>query len=331
MIETGLTAGEAARRLGVAVTTLRSWHHRYGLGPTQHEAGHHRRYSADDLARLELMRTLTSQGVPAARAARLARAGAPAPGSGRATAARALPDHPGHGPADEPEAVSSAAVRGLVYAAERLDIGSVRRVVSKAVADLGAAAAWDGLIRPALGRIEAKQAGPHGSAGGLVAVEHLLSRGISEVLGAVPRPATPPQALLTCAAEEQHSLPLEALAAALAQREINAWLLGARLPAPALAAAARRTGPGLVVVWSHARRTADPAPLVALIASRPRPAVVAAAGPGWSQPLPAGVTSLASLPEAVAAAVAVASAAPPAEPGASHAAGLTYGGGHDAT
>ena len=29
----GLTAGEVARRLGVAVTTIRTWDRRYGLGP----------------------------------------------------------------------------------------------------------------------------------------------------------------------------------------------------------------------------------------------------------------------------------------------------------
>jgi DNA-binding transcriptional MerR regulator len=58
-----LTAGAAARRLGVAVTTLRSWHQRYGLGPSGHEHGHHRRYSADDMARLVLMQELVSAGV----------------------------------------------------------------------------------------------------------------------------------------------------------------------------------------------------------------------------------------------------------------------------
>ena len=34
-----LTAGAVARRLGVAVTTLRTWHQRYGLGPSHHVPG----------------------------------------------------------------------------------------------------------------------------------------------------------------------------------------------------------------------------------------------------------------------------------------------------
>ena len=43
-----------------------------------------------------------------------------------------------------------------------------------------------------------------------------------------------PRTLLACADEEQHSLPLEALAAALAERGIGARLLGARVPPDAL-------------------------------------------------------------------------------------------------
>ena len=49
---TGLAAGEVARRLGVSVTTLRTWHQRYGLGPSLHEAGRHRRYAEADLRKL---------------------------------------------------------------------------------------------------------------------------------------------------------------------------------------------------------------------------------------------------------------------------------------
>ena len=33
------SAGAVARRLGVAVTTLRTWHQRYGLGPSLHPGG----------------------------------------------------------------------------------------------------------------------------------------------------------------------------------------------------------------------------------------------------------------------------------------------------
>src|SRR5215208_143396 len=67
-----LTVAAVARRLGVAPPTLRTWDRRYGLGPSAHTAGAHRRYSPSDVARLMVMRRLTLQGVPPADAARYA-------------------------------------------------------------------------------------------------------------------------------------------------------------------------------------------------------------------------------------------------------------------
>jgi MerR family transcriptional regulator, light-induced transcriptional regulator len=59
-----LTVAAVARRLGVAPATLRTWDRRYGLGPSEHTAGSHRRYSGIDVARLMIMRRLTLEGVP---------------------------------------------------------------------------------------------------------------------------------------------------------------------------------------------------------------------------------------------------------------------------
>ncbi|HMA46918.1 MAG TPA: MerR family transcriptional regulator, partial [Frankiaceae bacterium] len=57
------TVAAVARRLGIAPATLRTWDRRYGMGPTDHQAGTRRRYSHADVARLELMRRLTVDGV----------------------------------------------------------------------------------------------------------------------------------------------------------------------------------------------------------------------------------------------------------------------------
>jgi MerR family transcriptional regulator, light-induced transcriptional regulator len=70
-----LTPAAVARRLGVAAATLRTWDRRYGLGPSEHTAGAHRRYTAADVARLSAMRALTLDGVAPVEAARLARDG----------------------------------------------------------------------------------------------------------------------------------------------------------------------------------------------------------------------------------------------------------------
>jgi MerR family transcriptional regulator, light-induced transcriptional regulator len=67
-----LTVAAAARRLGVAPATLRTWARRYGIGPSGHEAGRHRRYGSDDIARLELMQQALLRGASPAEAARWA-------------------------------------------------------------------------------------------------------------------------------------------------------------------------------------------------------------------------------------------------------------------
>jgi transposase-like protein len=72
-----LTVAAVAGRLGVAPATLRTWDRRYGLGPSAHTAGAHRRYGATDVARLMTMRSLTLDGVPPADAARIARDSTP--------------------------------------------------------------------------------------------------------------------------------------------------------------------------------------------------------------------------------------------------------------
>ena len=124
-----LTVAAVASRLGVAPATLRTWDRRYGLGPSEHTAGAHRRYSASDLARLVTMRSLTLDGVPPADAARLAREGAPGTlpepvgsterGGAPARAGQAAPvgrpdeGHPA-GPASDDPAGPGAPVRHLI-------------------------------------------------------------------------------------------------------------------------------------------------------------------------------------------------------------------------
>ncbi|BCJ75784.1 transcriptional regulator [Catellatospora sp. IY07-71] len=280
------TAGDVARHLGIAVTTLRSWHQRYGLGPSGHEAHRHRRYTDDDVARLEVMCRLTTEGVPAAAAARVALAGPPPP-------AAASVNQPG----------VDSAVRGLVMAAVRLDMPSMLSTIFAAVRRRGVVYTWDNLICPAMREVSRLQEGDQH----MIEVEHLLSRCVLEVFWRVPRPfaAGAVKTVLACAAEEQHTLALEALAAALAEQGCGTRMLGARVPAESLAHAVRRTGPAAVFVWSQQAVTGDPDYLRVILAVRPRPALVAAAGPGWPGPLPEGVGCPADLAEALRLAVAV--------------------------
>ncbi|GIJ08509.1 MerR family transcriptional regulator [Micromonospora andamanensis] len=303
MADEALSAGVVAQRLGVAVTTLRTWHQRYGLGPSQHTPGHHRRYTPADLARLEVMRRLTADGVSPAEAARWARQAPDALASvGVSAGKRRRRDGGG---TTIPVGRAGPAARGLARAAMRLDAEAISETISRAIAADGVVTTWDRLLRPLLVGIGER----HVATGALIEVEHLVSRCVSAALGAVASAgpaAGPPRVLLSCADEEQHSLPLEALAAALAEAGVGYRMLGARVPVTALLAAIDRTGPAAVVLWSQTRATADPAQLTALLSAPSRPLLVLAAGPGWpARNLPAGVVRPTDLTEAVSLTVAV--------------------------
>ncbi|BFU48165.1 hypothetical protein KRMM14A1004_64020 [Krasilnikovia sp. MM14-A1004] len=197
------------------------------------------------------------------------------------------------------------AARGVARAAARLDAASVRDLLEANVADHGVVATWHEVIVPVLVGIGERYAATQR----FIEVEHVVSRCVTEVLGAVPRPSpgAPARILLAAADEEQHTLPLEALAAALAEQGVPCRSLGARVPQRALDEAVARTGPTAVVLWSQQRQTAAPGQLRGLLDAPHRPLLVAAAGPGWDRAaMPEGVPVLDSLPEAVAAVTAAA-------------------------
>ena len=82
----GFSVGAVARRLGVAPSTLRTWNRRYGIGARELSPGRHRRYTAEDIIRLEHMQKLILRGAAPADAARAALTAAVAPGPAQAGA-----------------------------------------------------------------------------------------------------------------------------------------------------------------------------------------------------------------------------------------------------
>lgn len=141
-LELTFTVAAVAARLGVAAPTLRTWDRRYGLGPSGHMAGSHRRYNGADIARLENMRRLTLEGVAPADAARLALRGP----IGRAGDASATPPSERTEP-DLPELLDPLS---LAAAAVEADEARTRRLLHRAVRDGGLLAAWRTLVAPAL-------------------------------------------------------------------------------------------------------------------------------------------------------------------------------------
>ncbi|MFR9804278.1 MerR family transcriptional regulator [Pseudonocardia sp. RS010] len=326
-----LTVAAVARRLGVAPATLRTWDRRYGLGPSAHTPGAHRRYGAADVARLELMQQALLQGATPAEAARHALAvPLPAPGAGRPVgvpgtrAPEPATTQPGVG-AGSPLLLAGHAsdddldlgarvrvggrvlrlpgagrrARGVGRAALSMDAPAVRRLLDEAIAADGLVRAWNDVVRPVLCAVAERWE----STGAGVEIEHLVSEAVSAVYGArslaAPRPGTDARPVLLAGAPgEWHHLPLAVLGAVLAERGVAYRPLGPDLPLDALVAAVRRTAPAAVVLWAQAPGTADPGLFTALPRTRPRFRSFAA-GPGWGRvALPPRLERLQSLTSA---------------------------------
>lgn len=135
-----LTVAAVARTLGVAASTLRTWDRRYGLGPSAHQAGSHRRYTPEDVARLQTMRRLTLRGVAPADAARIATE--PDTGEGQTVA-----DDVPVAAVDDGSLVLDPLT--LAAAAVEPDLRRVHRMLQRATRQAGVVAVWTDLVQPA--------------------------------------------------------------------------------------------------------------------------------------------------------------------------------------
>jgi DNA-binding transcriptional MerR regulator len=265
------TAGQVARHLRIAESTLRAWHRRYGVGPHSAQPGRYRRYTAEDVTRLRRMRDLVSSGMLPSDAAKSIEAVARSGGS------------PGEDLAE------------VLAAARALDSVRCLEVVEQSLNQQGVVETWERLCRPALVAIDADQRDDPDC----VDTEHALSWAVSAALHRIPRPAEGPggpRALLACTEAEQHSLALEALSAALAERGLAARMLGAATPAPSLAHAVAAAHPAAVVLWSQRPATASSAAIRVL---RRHPVRPITAGPGWPAHRRSGTRHTSSLGEAL--------------------------------
>ncbi len=262
-----LTVAAVARRIGVAPATLRTWDRRYGLGPSAHEAGEHRRYHPSDLAKLILMRRLITSGVAPCDAAIKAKA------------------HKGKLSVED--LVEEFEVRGEVVdalhrAAKSLDKSFVEAVLRKDIADNGVIASWTEVIVPLLFLVGDEWA----ATGTGIEVEHMLSEMIKRLLREgvveIKDPVNAQPVLLASVGEELHCLALHALAAALAEKKIETFFLGARTPLEAITGMVKRSAPPAVFLWAQLEQNSDPKFFKELPVVRPAPRVIVG-GPGWDQ------------------------------------------------
>jgi hypothetical protein len=119
-----------------------------------------------------------------------------------------------------------------------------------------------------------------------IEIEHFLSEILKRVLReqafAIKKPINPRPVLVAAVGEETHSLAIHALAAALAERNIECHFLGARTPFAALEAMVEKFAPPAIFLWAQLVENADPSYFKDLPTIRPAPRVLLG-GPGWSE------------------------------------------------
>jgi MerR family transcriptional regulator, light-induced transcriptional regulator len=261
-----LSVAAVARRIGVAPATLRTWARRYGIGPTEHEAGSHRKYCPSDLAKLTVMRRLISSGVAPADAAEQAKA------------------HEGEVVIEELTSLCrecDETIDAIFNASEALDSLFVETMLRNEISENGIISAWQEVFVPVLIQVGAAWE----KSGKGIEVEHMLTEILKRVLrestSEIVAPVNTRPVLLASVGEELHSLPLHALAAALAERGIETHFLGARTPVEAISSMVSRFAPPAVFLWAQLPVNGDPKFVTGIPAVRPAPRVIIG-GPGWN-------------------------------------------------
>jgi DNA-binding transcriptional MerR regulator len=264
-VEEKLTVAAVARRIGVAPATLRTWDRRYGLGPSEHVEGEHRRYCPQDLARLTMMRRLIIAGVSPSDAAEQAKSF-----KGVVKISKLLKEF------EVREDVVDALYKGL----QSLDRTFVETSLAHEIDTYGIEGAWTDVIVPTLFLIgdewENNQKG--------IEVEHLFSEILKNAFYsrtvALAKPLNPRPVLLAAVGEEVHSLPIYALAAALCERNIESYVLGARTPIEAISTMVTRCAPPAIFLWAQLPQNADTKYWQEIPSIRPAPRILVG-GPGW--------------------------------------------------
>jgi DNA-binding transcriptional MerR regulator len=264
-VEEKLTVAAVARRIGVAPATLRTWDRRYGLGPSEHVEGEHRRYCPQDLARLTMMRRLIIAGVSPSDAAEQAKSF-----KGVVKISKLVKEF------EVREDVVDALYKGL----QSLDRTFVETSLAHEIDTYGIEGAWTDVIVPTLFLIgdewENNQKG--------IEVEHLFSEILKNAFYsrtvALAKPLNPRPVLLAAVGEEVHSLPIYALAAALCERNIESYVLGARTPIEAISTMVTRCAPPAIFLWAQLPQNADTKYWQEIPSIRPAPRILVG-GPGW--------------------------------------------------
>ena len=264
-----LTVASVARRLGIAPATLRTWDRRYGLGPSSHVEGEHRKYDGKDLARLTLMRKLIVQGYSPCDAAEVA------------LKSKAKGTETSLNTTQEVESANcSELIESLLKAARVYDRSYIENTLRDQINKQGIIATWNELIVPVLIAVGNEWA----ELGTGIEIEHLLTEIITRLMQSSNQtpdlPINSRPVLLACIGEEMHTLALYTLGAALAERNIQSQFLGARTPISAVGAVVKKSAPPAVFLWAQLAKNGKSEVIGDIPKIRPAPRIILG-GPGW--------------------------------------------------
>ena len=263
-----LTVAAVARRLGVAPATLRTWDRRYGIGPSEHSAGNHRRYSAGDVIRLTSMVRLIVAGVT------------PKDAAGKALELSLKGTQNKVEKLIQKSEDQGDLITLLFKSAIKFDQGKIEKLIRKSISEKGVEATWIEVIAPLLNEVGDVWV----RTGAGIDIEHFLSEVVrkllSENLGKISSPKNARPVLLACVENELHSLALLALAAVLAEARIECIFLGARTPQSALNEVITKAAPPAIFLWAQLSENADHKYVKSMPSIRPAPRVLLG-GPGW--------------------------------------------------
>lgn len=225
MTEELLRIGELSRRVGVPVASLRAWETRYGLLAPTRTTGGFRLYDSEDVARVLAMRANLDRGLSAAEAARLALSEA----------------REGSTP------LLASGAQELASALDRFDESAAQAVLDRLLGGLSLDVVLRGVLVPYL-----HEMGDRWRQGEVsVAQEHFASNVVRGRLMSLARGwgrGSGPLAVLACAEDEQHDLPLLMFGLLLRTYGWRIDYLGADTPLSSLVQAVREIAPVAVVV-----------------------------------------------------------------------------------
>jgi DNA-binding transcriptional MerR regulator len=218
--------GELSRRTDVPVPSLRAWEARYGLLSPKRTDGGFRLYGPEDVQRVRAMKANLDRGISAAEAARLALS--------ETDVTRAAP-------------LLAEGARELGAALERFDETAAQAFLDRLFGAFSLEAVLRDVLVPYLHDI-----GERWRRGEVtIAQEHFASNVLRGRLMALARGwgrGSGPTALLACAEDEHHDLPLLLFGLLLRAHGWRIGYLGTDTPLPSLAQATRELQPDAVVV-----------------------------------------------------------------------------------